>query len=84
MSKNPLLARHNYATLKFSALIDWKESSECFIYFTIESFVYDIGSVTRKKSPNVYKSCPKMISLEIWSIFTPLEKLPKMWKIWAN
>ena len=23
------------------------------------------GSVTRKKSPNVYKSCPKMISLEI-------------------
>ena len=23
-----------------------------------------ISSVTRKKSPNVYKSCPKMISLE--------------------
>ena len=23
-----------------------------------------VGSVTRKKSPNVYKSCPKMISLE--------------------
>jgi len=23
-----------------------------------------MGSVTRKKSPNVYKSCPKMISLE--------------------
>ena len=23
-------------------------------------------SVTRKKSPNVYKSCPNMISLEIW------------------
>ena len=24
------------------------------------------GSVTRKKSPNAYKSCPKMISLEKW------------------
>ena len=24
------------------------------------------NSVTRKKSPNVYKSCPKMISLEKW------------------
>ena len=23
-----------------------------------------MNSVTRKKSPNVYKSCPKMISLE--------------------
>ena len=32
-------------------------------------------SVTSKKSPNVYKSCPKMISLEI--ILTPLQKLPK-------
>ena len=30
-----------------------------------------------KKSPNVYKSCPKMISLEKWSILTPLQKLPK-------
>ena len=29
-----------------------------------------MASVTRKKSTNVYKSCPKMI-------FTPLQKLPK-------
>ena len=28
------------------------------------------ASVTRKKSPNVYKSCPKMS-------LTPLQKLPK-------
>ena len=35
------------------------------------------GSVTSKKSPNVYKSCPKMISLEKWMILTPLQKLPK-------
>ena len=33
--------------------------------------------VTRKKSPNVYKSYPKMISLEKWKILTPLQKLPK-------
>ena len=33
-------------------------------------------SVTSKKSPNVYKSCPKMISLEKLKILTPLEKLP--------
>ena len=34
-------------------------------------------SVTRKKSPNVYKSCPKMISPEKRIILTPLQKLPK-------
>ena len=27
---------------------------------------WEIDSVTRKLSPNVYKSCPKMISLEKW------------------
>ena len=32
-----------------------------------------LASVTRKKFPNVYKSCPKLIS--------PLQKLPKMWAI---
>ena len=31
----------------------------------------------QKKSPNVYKSCPKMIWLEIWYILTPSQKLPK-------
>ena len=30
-----------------------------------------------KKLPNVYKSCPKMISLEKLKILTPLQKLPK-------
>ena len=34
-------------------------------------------SVTRKKSPNVYKSCPKMISLQKSYILTTLQKLPK-------
>ena len=41
-------------------------------------------SVTSKKSPNVYQSCPKMISLEQWKILTNLQKLPKMWAIWAK
>ena len=31
----------------------------------------------QKKSPNVYKSCPKNISLEKWYNLTPLQKLPK-------
>ena len=35
------------------------------------------GSVTSKKSPNVYKSCPKLISLERLKILTYLQKLPK-------
>ena len=37
----------------------------------------DTISVTSKKLPNVYKSCPKMISLEKLKILTPLQKLPK-------
>ena len=36
-----------------------------------------IDSVTSKKSPIVYKSCPKMISLEKFKILTHLQKLPK-------
>ena len=35
------------------------------------------ASVTSKKSPNVYKSCPKMISPEKLKAFTPSQKLPK-------
>ena len=36
-----------------------------------------MDSVTRKKSPNVYKSCPKLISIEKFKILTPLQKLPR-------
>ena len=35
------------------------------------------SSVTNKKSPNVYKSCPNIISLVKLQILTPLQKLPK-------
>ena len=41
-------------------------------------------SVTSKKLPNVYKSCPKLIPLEKGKILTPLKKLPKMCAMWAN
>ena len=34
-------------------------------------------SVTRKKSPNVYKSCLKMISQEKLKIITSLQKMSK-------
>ena len=50
-------------------------------------FIFTIGlltSVTRKKSPKVYKSCPKMISLEKLENLTPLQICLKMWEIWAN
>ena len=33
------------------------------------------ASVTRKKQPIIYKSCPKMISVEKLIILTPLQKL---------
>ena len=45
--------------------------------FKIDRCMYAGISVTRKKSPNVYKSCPKMISLEKLKILTHLQKLPK-------
>ena len=34
-----------------------------------------LTSVTRKKSPNVYKSCPKMISLEKMKDFDTFTKI---------
>ena len=37
----------------------------------------DDDQCDQKKSPHVYKSCPKMISLEKWLILSPLQKLPK-------
>ena len=42
-------------------------------------------SVTRKKLPKVYKSCPKRTSLVKWKISTPLQKWPKMcWQFGQN
>ena len=39
--------------------------------------MWGAASVTRKKSSNVYKSCPKMISLEKMIDFDTFTKLPK-------
>ena len=41
-------------------------------------------SVTRKKSPNVYISCPKMISLKNDSYRHLYKNCLRMWEIWAN
>ena len=38
-------------------------------------------SVTKKKSPNVYKSYPKQISIEKLKISTPLQKLGDLGKL---
>ena len=39
------------------------------------------ASVTSKKSPNVYKSCPKIISQEKLNILTPLKNCLISWDI---
>ena len=42
------------------------------------SYYADLLSKTlSKKSPNVYESCQKTISLEKLKILTPLQKMPK-------
>ena len=50
-----------------------------FLFFTTNSLQLKPvrNQCDQKKSPNVYKSCPKMISLEKLKILTPLQELPK-------
>ena len=45
--------------------------------FQLASLVMVESSVTRIKSPNVYKGCPKKISQEKLQILKPLQKLSK-------
>ena len=40
--------------------------------------ISQLSSVIRKKSPNIFISCPKRISLVKLNILTPLQNLPKM------
>ena len=49
----------------------------CYLVNTTANTTCTDTSVTSKKSPNVIKSCTKMISLEKFKILTPLQKLPK-------
>ena len=52
--------------------------SSCFGILVVAVVLSDVAiSVTRRNLPNVYKSCPKMISLEKWKILTLLQILPK-------
>ena len=57
---------------------DWWSISPWIFHFP-SSVIWsnDICRVTRRKSPNVYKSCPKMISPVKWKILTPLQNLPR-------
>ena len=52
--------------------------------FIFVAFLFNLEAPLRlpsvwpdKNCTNVYKSCPKMISLDKWMILTPLQKLPK-------
>ena len=45
--------------------------------WNIRNYKCLLDQCDQKKLPNDYKSCPKMISLEKWSILTPLQKLLK-------
>ena len=47
------------------------------IHYTTTKVPSPSTSVTRKKSPNVNKSCPKMISVEKLKILTSFQKLPQ-------
>ena len=41
-------------------------------------------SVTRKKSPNIFKRCPKMISLKNDRFWHHYKNCLRVWEIWAN
>ena len=52
-------------------------ASLLFDWIGFSSLSRHILRVTSKKSPNVYKSCPKMITIAKWKILTTLQKLLK-------
>ena len=72
--------RSDFWTEKMIFFINW-----VLRILTSNAVIIIIGSsVIRKKLPNVYKSCPKMISLEkdrFWHLY---KNCVKMWEIWEN
>ena len=58
-------------------MYDWSLVKLVYLHSTKLIHLLLAFSVTRKKSPNVYKSCQKMISLEKLKILEPTQKLPK-------
>ena len=77
----------NYLTLKSISPPRMKHVRHFFLRFSVKPSAMQVrmqegryryvgGSVTRKKLPNVYKSCLKMISQEKRQILTPFQNLP--------
>ena len=69
-----------FPSLSFSLIFTSSPSSSFnhFLFLSLPSSFYSHPySVTSKKLPNVYKSCPRIISLGKLKILTPLQKLPK-------
>ena len=81
------VTEYNDFNIIFEKWLLWDESSFVKMLFSEMSWLQmssftstslSLGiSVTRRKSPNVYKSCTKMISLEKWNILTYLQNSPK-------
>ena len=57
-----------------SPLLTQSRYSCCVVIYLRTSLV--ALTLTSKKLPNLYKSCPKMISLEKLKILAPLQKVP--------
>ena len=68
----PLKAKPDHTTQTAQIHTSWRALAK---FMNLGSYAEDVSNVTSKKSPNVYKSCPKMIPLENWKILTPLQKL---------
>ena len=67
----PYVAHPCWALAYLDQLI--RSSLLLYIFRPVMKYIF---SVTSKKLPNIYNSCPKMISLEKWKILTTLQKLP--------
>ena len=51
----------------------WSDNSD--LFETTFFAKYNYSQCDQKKSPNVYKSCPKMVSLEKWKILNTFTKI---------
>ena len=68
---------NQFLSLKSWSAYLWKEINQNILKIFFVTDVRWKSSVTSIKSPNVYKSYPKMISPDEWKILTHLQKLPK-------
>ena len=70
---------HNHFSISFFPYQKGASRSLSFLPNSVNDFLRFVRSnqCDQKKSPNVHKSCPKIISLVKWSILTALQKLFK-------